>query len=292
MKNEIDGIKKNKRKKTTVEKNLLTWFKFIVGILFSGLIFYKLAISEFTFDFSQFDFNALLTLILTIFAIGLSVAFYFKATDTSNLFYDNTYKFTKEISEILGRIEAGFGERLRNLDKGYSGLINKFDNVHTEQNREETQDEIEKEKAKLKKEIKERGEILDSLFEKSRLDKHEKESIRKQLKEKDIVILKQNREINFLKQRLDYERESSNSPKLSLSENNPLTKLARRINDPESFLEMTTSQIARRYKFNICELSNNERAQLHQMNIINENGDFTIHGIRILKQIVSRVSKS
>ena len=39
-----------------------------------------------------------------------------KATDTSNNFYDNSYKFTKEISEILGRIEAGFGEKLKHID--------------------------------------------------------------------------------------------------------------------------------------------------------------------------------
>lgn len=140
--------------------SLFSWFKFIVGLLFSILIVYKLAISDLSFDFSKFYFNALLSLLLAIFAIGLSVAFYFKATDTSNLFYDNTYKFTKEISEISGRIEAGFGERLRHLDEGYSGLVNKFDKGHREQNIKETKEESEKEKQKLKSEIEERNKIL------------------------------------------------------------------------------------------------------------------------------------
>ncbi|MFM2334285.1 MAG: hypothetical protein RIS91_288 [Bacteroidota bacterium] len=102
---------KSKGSRTKDNNNLWTWFKFIVGILVTLLLVYKLAVSNLSFDFSKFDFNALLALLLSLFAIGLSVAFYFKATDTSNLFYDNTYKFTKEISEILGRIEAGFGER-------------------------------------------------------------------------------------------------------------------------------------------------------------------------------------
>src|SRR6185436_4120877 len=66
------------------------------------------------------DMGGLLSLVLSVFAMALSVAFYFRATDTSNTFYDNTYKFTREMSEVLGRIEAGFGERLRHLDEGYS----------------------------------------------------------------------------------------------------------------------------------------------------------------------------
>ena len=196
---------KPKESKSKDNNNLWALFKFIVGILIALLLVYKLTVSNLSFDFSKFDFNALLALLLSLFAIGLSVAFYFKATDTSNLFYDNTYKFTKEISEILGRIEAGFGERLRHLDEGYSGLINRFDNGSKEQNIQDTKEEIEKEKQKLKQDVEERNQILNSLIEKAQLDQKEKESIRKQLKEKEIEISKQNRELNFLRNRLHHE---------------------------------------------------------------------------------------
>jgi len=65
------------------------------------------------------DTSTLLSLLLALFSVALSALFYFKATDTSNAFYDNTYKFTKEIAELLVKIESGFGEKLRHLDEGY-----------------------------------------------------------------------------------------------------------------------------------------------------------------------------
>jgi hypothetical protein len=73
-------------------------------------------------SFATFAFNDLLTLILAVFSIGLSVSFFQQANNVSNVFYDNIYKFTQDVSVILGRIEAGFGERLRHLDEGYEGL--------------------------------------------------------------------------------------------------------------------------------------------------------------------------
>lgn len=289
--NETNDKSELKSKDKTVTKaTLFTWFKFIVGLLFSGLIVYKLAISELTFDFSKFDFNALLSMILAVFAIGLSVAFYFKATDTSNLFYDNTYKFTKEISEILGRIEAGFGERLRHLDEGYSGLVSKFDNGHSEQNIKETKEEIEKEKIKLKNEIEERNQILNNLIEKAQLEQHEKQEIRRQLKEKEIEISKQNREINFLKHRLHSESELENTDLENLPESiiRTLANFVKTTKEPEMFLKYPNSVIGRKYRIDMNELSKNEIIPLLNMRILNEDGTFTVHGIRILRQIAQR----
>lgn len=293
MKNVAENADSNESKmkdKKVTEASLFSWFKFIVGLLFSGLIVYKLVISELTFDFSKFDFNTLLSLILAIFAIGLSVAFYFKATDTSNLFYDNTYKFTKEISEILGRIEAGFGERLRHLDEGYSGLINKFDNGHAEQNIKETKEEIEKEKQKLKSEIEERNQILNTLIEKAQLEQHEKQEIRRQLKEKEVEISKQNREINFLKHRLHSESELENTDLENLPESviRTLANFVKITKEPEMLLKYPTSVIGRKYRLDMNELSKNELIPLLNMRIINEDGTFTLHGIRILRQIAQR----
>jgi hypothetical protein len=282
-KNEIEKTNKSEHK-------LLDWFKFIVGIMLAGLIIYKLAGSNLSFDFSKFDFNALLALILALFAIGLSVAFYFKATDTSNLFYDNTYKFTKEISEILGRIEAGFGERLKHLDEGYSGLVNKFDNGSSEQNIKETKDEIEKEKLKLNQEIQERNNILNSLLEKAQLEQHEKEQIRKQLKEKEVEISKQNREINFLKNRLESENENEelNFENIPPSILKLLYNYVKSIKEPDILIKYPASVISRKFKFDISTLSQSELKLLLNLRLINEEGSFTLHGLRVLKQLAKR----
>lgn len=182
-------------------------FKFIVGILFSILIIYKLAVSDLTFDFGKFDFNALLALLLSLFAIGLSVTFYFKATDTSNLFYDNTYKFTKDISTILGRIEAGFGEKLQNLDKGYSGLLNKMEKSTTNpQDLEDTKIDKKEVEQTLQNEIKERNSIIQNLIEKTQLEQQEKEEIKKLLYDKEKTILKLEREFRILQSRFEQQK--------------------------------------------------------------------------------------
>lgn len=89
------------------------------GIL---LVVWKMLQGRWVIDPAGFPLTDLVALVLAIFAISLSALFYFKATETSNRFYDNSHKFTRDVSEILGRIEAGFGERLRHLDEGYSSL--------------------------------------------------------------------------------------------------------------------------------------------------------------------------
>ena len=102
------------------KKNLIPWWVWsTILISFSGVICYKIIISEFNF---QFDFPTFLSLFLSLFSVGLAALFYFKATDTSNSFYDNTYKFTQEIAGLLVKIESGFGEKLSHLDDAYKGM--------------------------------------------------------------------------------------------------------------------------------------------------------------------------
>lgn len=279
--------KQEKKERNRLGEILFTWFKFIIGLLLSGLIIYKLSISELIFDFSNFDFNALLALILSLFAIGLSVLFYFKATETSNLFYDNTYKFTKEISEILGRIEAGFGERLRHLDEGYSGLINKFDNSFNEMNINETKEEIVKEKEKLRIEKEERNQIINSLIKKANLEKGETEKILQQLKEKEIEIARQNHELNFLRNKLkDEENFNEIEDKFPGEVYHFLRKYIQDTEiNPELLLKLTSSGINRRFKIDAEKFGRNRFVFLCNYRIISEDGSFTVLGIKALRKI-------
>lgn len=96
-----------------------TWLKVAVIVAFSLFAVFKLWNTDLSSIISNFSFSEFMALILALFSISLSVLFYFKATETSNVFYDNTYRFTQDISEILGRIESGFGERLKHLNEGY-----------------------------------------------------------------------------------------------------------------------------------------------------------------------------
>ena len=160
------------------------------------VITWKLVSAEFKIDLSNFNFSDFLSLTMSIFAISLAVAFFFKASDTSNKFYDNVYKFTKEVSEILGRIEAGFGERLRHIDEGYSGLREKFENLpfdlpSAKQQEEEEKKEIEQKEAKFK-------EILNSLMERAQLAEEEKSDLLSRLEESQQELETSKRELRRL----------------------------------------------------------------------------------------------
>ncbi|MGP5175463.1 hypothetical protein [Psychrobacter immobilis] len=176
-------------------KNRESWAKIAIAIILTALVSYKIATIDANLDFSNFNFSFtdLLSLILAIFAISMSVALYFKATDTSNRFYDNTFKFTKDISEILGRIEAGFGARLKNLDEGYSGLRDSF------QGSIGSSEEIDASKIELEKEIAEKNQILSDLIDQTKLSEDEKTEVLHSLQSKEREILNLTKELKFLK---------------------------------------------------------------------------------------------
>jgi hypothetical protein len=159
----------------------------IIIIVFLSVISWRIAWSNWNMDLTKFDFSDLLALIMGLFAIAMSVAFYFKATDTSNKFYDNVYKFTQETSEILGRIEAGFGERLRHLDEGYVGLQSRFDKfssltpAESEHKAEKNKEREEKAEAEKKEATDEKQKLINHLLEKAEIDDKEKKNISAQL---------------------------------------------------------------------------------------------------------------
>jgi hypothetical protein len=268
---------------------LLNWFFFITGIVLVLVTTYKIGTTNIVVDLTRFDFNALLSLLLSIFAIWLSVAFYFKATDTSNLFYDNTYKFTKEISEILGRIEAGFGERLRHLDEWYSGLMTKFDNWGQER---VTQEKIEEEQLKLRQEIQERNNILNKVIEQSQLQQHEKEQIRRQLKDKEKEIQEKNLEISTLKNKLETESENTVDILEGLSTQvlKFLINYIRKNDIWGRISKLPISISVRRFKIDIENLDAVVSSHLVNAGIINiEESKFTLNGIRVLREIARRI---
>ena len=107
----------------------LIWVRDALIILILLTIALKIALTDFKVDLTGFSFTDLLALLMALFSILLSALFYFKSSDDSTKFHNNTYIFTKEISELLGRIEAGFGEKLSNLQENYAGLSGRFDRL-------------------------------------------------------------------------------------------------------------------------------------------------------------------
>lgn len=148
-------------------------------ILFS-VVAWRIAWSNFSLDLTKFDFSDLLAMILALFAIAMSVAFYFKSTDSSNQFYDNIYNFTQKTSEILGRIEERFGERLKHLDEGYGRIQSQFAGIsktpgEIEQKVKETEGKEKEEKEKLKEANRAMKQMMEQLAQRAKLQQQEKE---------------------------------------------------------------------------------------------------------------------
>jgi len=195
--------KNNSTPKTAA--TLWDWVKAACAIIITAVVAHKIYTTPTTITV---DFPTLLSLLLALFAVALSALFYFKATDTSNAFYDNTYKFTKDIAELLVKIESGFGERLRHLDEGYSSMRNYFQSGggRPAADVDKTKEKIETEQQEIEKVRAERDRIIQQLIERSQLQQAEKDQITKQLLSKEEELTHSQAEISKLNRRLTVER--------------------------------------------------------------------------------------
>ncbi len=271
----------------------------VVVCVFFGAVAWRIAWSNWSVDLSKFDFSDLLALIMAIFAIGMSVAFYFKATDTSNKFYDNVYKFTQETSEILGRIEAGFGERLRHLDEGYSGLQTRFDQFSSltpEENKEKVERNREREveaKAKLQEADDEKQQIFDTLAKRAKLAAQEKTELFDKLKlleeknnDAEMRLRKLQRERNRMREEMQLMQH--NMP-VGMTEVNPYIrelvshpKIRHLILGSE---DMPFEIIQGRFRELSGMLPRDALVKLFQQGILSKNGKLTLNGYALLKTI-------
>jgi hypothetical protein len=155
------------------------------------------------------DFPTLLSLVLALFSVALSALFYFKATETSNTFYDNTYKFTRDTAQLLAKMESGFGERLRNLDEGYSSMRGYMQNGFSPKaadDPEVTAAKLRAEKEEMQKVVDERNKIVEDLIERSQLEAEEKNQIVEMLKAKESELSDLQKEVNKLNNRRTFDR--------------------------------------------------------------------------------------
>lgn len=228
-----------------VEKaTLWDWVKAICTLVAVGVICYKIYLTPIELTV---DFPTLLSLLLALFSVGLAALFYFKATETSNTFYDNTYNFTKDIAQLLAKIESGFGEKLRNLDEGYSSVRDYLQNSSSSsKDIDETKQKIEGEKQEIEKAIEERNKIVRQLLEQSQLQEEEKEAIAQQLAEKEQELEASQKELSRMNKKLFVERMRKREEREIDSGMEEYTKdFVIRELDPERVVKLPPSRIRR-----------------------------------------------
>ncbi|WP_395600262.1 coiled-coil domain-containing protein [Pseudomonas sp. B19125] len=164
----------------------------------------RFATADFNIDLKDFSFTDLVSLFLAVSSVALSALFYFKADESSRTFYTHTYKFTKEVSEMLGRIDSGFGEKLTNIGQGYSDLSQKFDRFSFDpvaaasrvENSEAKKAEIEEQEAR-------RQDIIEELMQRASVAGEERDqllerlsSLSRELEQSKAELAEQRRELD------------------------------------------------------------------------------------------------
>lgn len=278
-------MEQSKDKKSKAGFLSLGNIKDILIIAFIIVITWKLINSNISISIESFSFTDILSMLLAFFAIALSAAFYFKATDTSNLFYDNTYKFTKEVSEILGRIEAGFGERLKHIDEGYTGLRDKFDQIPFDIN--EAKIEEKKEEENIKEQEKERNQIIIDLMEKARVADDEKEKVLKDLNKHTNDLDKSKMELRRLQREINIVESD-----VSDVSNGFMHHFSRIMDSkfPRKYTEAPTSILRKRF-FELLSDNKFDDHDIHYMTdhgLLDEEQQLTSKGAKVMREAIRR----
>ncbi|WP_060872903.1 hypothetical protein [Myroides odoratus] len=259
-------------------------FKFIFGIVILVTITYSILTDKLIIQIKDIDYTILLSFLLAFFSIILSMLFYFKSNDSSNKFYDNTYKFTKDISTILGRIEAGFGEKLQNLDKGYSVMLDKIDRRSISEKDvkavEDNKKEIEK---NIRETVDERNKLVQELIDKSTLDQKEKDSLKNSLQEKERTIFSLERELKLQREKLN---QINLTKKISNSLKFKLKRLLSIFGYSYDTFDRATAEEFILTILNNDDINEHLKEELVTSNIIQNNNKITIHGFILLRNLL------
>lgn len=176
------------------EITLASIIRLLREIAFLGVLVYlaiKLFSGDLSLNFAKLSASELVGLLLAFFSIALSAAFYFAATNQSNQFYDNVNKFTKETSELLGRVD----EQVKGLGGRQTELKNSIDSYYAKGGSAIADQSKEVFVAEAKIVEQNRNEIVSELLDKTNLTGVERTSFEQKLKTKD-------EELNSLRDRL------------------------------------------------------------------------------------------
>lgn len=252
-----------------------------------SVISYKVSITPVNF---VLDFPTLLSLLLAFFSVGLSALFYFKATETSNSFYDNTHKFTRDIAQLLAKMESGFGERLKHLDEGYSSMRDYLQTNRTSDIDTGASAKLAEEKEQAERTLEEKAEIINDLLNKAHIQGEEKENILTSLKAKEDELENSRREISKLKRQLSNEQvtlESENTLYTTISHIKSFTK--RRVIEiigGDNFLNLSAHAIKNRFSRIKDSLPIKFLYDLQKIGVVDENMELTDEGVLFMKNIV------
>lgn len=252
----------------------------ITGLII--VLVYRLATAQVSIELKDFNFTDLLSMFLAVSAIALSAAFYFKADESARSFYNNTYQFTKDVSESLGRIDAGFGERLKSIDQSYVGISDKLDRFTDPAymaSKAKAAKEVEDKEAEIQEQEARRDDVLQELMRRADMADAEKKQTLEMLTEMSEELARSKAELE--KSRVY--QEDFGSPLYSM-----LLAVVYRYYD-KKYLDVPPSMIARRFAQVLRDPAFTE--DLNKYMVLSgymREGELTSRGIKFIRDAVSR----
>ncbi|MCF8032452.1 MAG: hypothetical protein K9K66_05630 [Desulfarculaceae bacterium] len=278
--------------KRSLLRTIPWWVKSLILLSFTGVICYKILITPMDL---KFDFPSFLALLLALFSVGLAAMFYFKATDTSNVFYNNTYKFTRDIADLLVKIESGFGEKLRHLEEAYTGMQDRFDQLPSRIEVKDAKRELREEEKELQEIIKSKEALIEELLTKTQMRDEEKQQFLEQMKLRDQELQEAQNELTFLRRRL-------NRVTITNQKSNPLDKIPPAVKEfikvpiieymgADYVASRPTDLIQRRYNRVKEEASPSGRIGewMFENGILDDDGDLTPRGASIFRLLAGQM---
>jgi hypothetical protein len=261
-----------------------------------GVLAYKVVITPIQLSL---DLPTILSLLLALFSIYLSSMFYFKATETSNSFYDNTFKFTKDIAEILVRIESGFGEHLHHLDESYTRMQGQFERYSHPEELERTQEEANQSKTELEEKVKERDKLIQELANRAKLHGNERASMLDRLATVEEELNDARQQLSLYQDELGRARALQNDAHASRpqdSKKDPGQKVINYLRirilpqlDPSFIARAPAILVNRRWRDNNNVFPNGFIHDLQELGYVDSDNDLTPLGLKIVKSEARRL---
>lgn len=289
---DYEGLKKR------YEPWYITFRGLIVFVVVASLlaVIFKTSVAPLLVNLQNLTMSEIVSLAISIFAIAMSFAFYFQASQTSNTFYDNTYKFTKDVSEILGRMEGMFGEKLTHLDDNYSRMNTRLDQFSPAR----AEAELNETKTLADESEDRRDELIESLLERAQLQGDEKESFLERLKEAESEILASREKVAYLEKRLiQYQNSNRHNPELyrprgigSYLENKHPSALLSLVKleilpflgDAQKIAKTHTNEIKKLYGLNADRVSSAAKFEMSRSGLADDEGKLTHTGAVFIKK--------
>lgn len=215
---------------------------------------------------NNFSYELLLSTLLAIFSVVISIQFYFSSERANSKFYDSSYMFMKEQSNLLGRIEERFGA--------------KFDSINS------TLEHMSGEKIEISEKETEKDIMIQDFIEKLSISQQEKDSFIYALKQKDIEIERTKQDYAQLKNEMNT---SNNNLYNNLCYENRKSPMNLVFEIRELFDVLTLQAVIRRGKVRIEDLNPQQASILIQNDIVTNKGILTLWGKSVLADVISRM---